>query len=137
MNPVSIWPVIVASLAAFGIGSLWYSPFVFGKQWMALSGIKASDMTEESKRGMWKLYAIQFATSVVTFGIIGFFVAAIGGGTAGDGAFLGLLAWIGFPAMAAIGEALWTKKPWKLALITLSCTLISWIVGGAIIGGWR
>jgi hypothetical protein len=128
---------LIASVVAFIIGALWYSPILFGKEWMALSNISEADITESSKKGMWKLYVIQFIATIITFCVLGFIVKTVNGSTAGDGAFLAFLAWLGFPAMLEVGNVMWSKRPLKLALITTFATLVSWVVGGAIIGAWR
>ena len=38
--------VVVAAIAWFVVGSLWYSPLLFGKMWMELSGITPGAMAE-------------------------------------------------------------------------------------------
>ena len=64
MTSYDFWSILVAAIVAFAIGSLWYSPLLFGKEWMALSGISTSDAS--STKGMWKLYVAQFITTLVT-----------------------------------------------------------------------
>lgn len=137
MTHVNIWSIIVAAVVAYVIGALWYSPVLFGKEWMRLKGISEKDITAESKRGIWKLYIIQLITTVVLFCVLGFIVTATGSIIAGDGIFLAFLAWLGFSLMPAIGDMLWNKTPFKLMLITQVCALVSWLLGGAIIGGWN
>jgi hypothetical protein len=137
MTHVNIWSIIVATIIAYVIGALWYSPLLFGKEWMRLKNMSEKDITEESKRGMWKLYIIQLVTTLVLFCVLGFIVTATGSLTAGDGLFLAFLVWLGFSLMPAIGDILWNKTPIKLVLINEVCTLVSWLIGGAIIGGWN
>ncbi len=137
MEYASIWSVIVASVVAFVIGALWYSPLLFGKEWMALMGITDKDVAEAKKESMVWSYVIQLIATVITFIVIGFAIAAIGASTARDGAFVGLIAWIGFSVPAAAGQMLWEKRPFKLVLINSISSLVIWIIGGAIIGGWN
>jgi len=137
MTQVHIWSIIVAAVVAYVIGAFWYSPVLFGKQWMQLKGISENDITPESKRGMWKRYLAQLVTTLVLFSVLGFIITATGSVTAGDGIFLAFLVWLGFSVMPAIGDMLWNKAPFKLILITQVCSLVSWLIGGAIIGGWN
>lgn len=137
MNSVNIWSILVASIVAFAIGAIWYSPILFGKEWMNLSKISEKDVDASEKKGMWKLYVGQFIVTIVTFSVIGFLVSVTGSQTAGDGAFLAFLAWLGFSVTASVGEMFWKKTPMKLVFIYEICTLITWLVGGAIIGAWR
>ena len=96
-----------------------------------------ADITAAKARGLWKYYLSQFIATLVSFGVLAFFIESIGAQTAGDGAFMGFLAWIGFTATEAVASALWEKKSFKLILIQSIGTLVSLLVGGAILGAWR
>ncbi len=134
---ISIWSVAAASVVAFIIGSVWYSPLMFGKEWMSLVGITDADVATAQARGMTRPYFIQLVITGITFIVIAFAIQTIGAYTARDGAFIALIAWIGFIIPGALGGMLWEKKPFKLVLINSVSTLLSWVVGGAIIGGWQ
>jgi hypothetical protein len=54
--------ILVAALAYFIIGALWYS-VLFQKPWMAAIGAKAP--TEEAKKGMPLMFAITFVLNFV------------------------------------------------------------------------
>lgn len=136
MTSVNIWPILVASIVAFGIGALWYSPVLFGREWMSLMNINASDVDAARAKGMWKLYIVQFIFTVITFGVLGFVVAATGGRTTGDGALLGLLAWVGFVLPTGVSGLLWEKRSFRLVLINTLSVLLNLVIGGAIIGAW-
>ncbi len=137
MTSLHIWPILVASVVAFGIGALWYSPILFGKEWMALTKTSEADIATAKGSSMVWRYIVQFIITVVTFALLAFVMSITGSDTAGEGMFIAVLAWIGFPVMAAIGDMLWQKKPAKLAVITLLGTLVCWLAGGAIIAAWR
>jgi hypothetical protein len=138
MHTVNFWAILVAAVIAFAGGSLWYSPILFGKEWMKLTNMTDKDVAAaKAKGGMWKSYLAQFIASIITFGVLGFIVAAATGVTAADGAFMGFLAWLGFIATDLLGALLWEKKPLRLALIQGSFTLLTLVIGGAIIGAWH
>lgn len=137
MSSINFWPILVSSVVAFGIGALWYSPILFGRDWMELSNMSEKDIEESSARGMWQLYIYQLILTIVVFGVLGFLIANFGVRTAGNGAFMAFLAWLGFALTQDLGELLWRKTPLKLVLISTICTLITWMIGGAIIGAWK
>lgn len=137
MTHINVWSIVVAAVVSFAIGALWYSPVLFGKEWMRLKNISEKDITAESKRGMWKLYLTQFITTLVLFCVLGFIISVTNSKTMGDGMFMAFLVWVGFSLTTAVGDIMWNKTPIKLALINEVCTLVSWVIGGAIIGGWR
>ena len=134
---INAWSIVVAAVVAFGIGALWYSPILFGKEWMALTKKTEADMAAAKAKGIWKLYIVQFIMSLVSFGVLAFLISSSGAMDAGDGAFLGFLVWLGFTATDAVGGLLWEQKPFKLVLINAISHLINLVIGGAIIGAWR
>lgn len=136
MYDVNFWSVLVAAVVSFGISALWYSPVLFGKEWMALMNISDVDV-EGRRRGMWGSYILHFVITLMSFSILAFVVSATGAMTASDGAFLGFLAWLGFSVPIAASNLLWRRDPFKLVLIDTIQILIGLIIGGAIIGAWR
>ncbi len=136
MESINIWSIIVASIVAFAIGAIWYSPILFGKEWMALNKMDDHDLDDAKMKGVTAFYVIQFIITVVTFCVLGFAMNSFGIRTTSDGAFLGLLAWVGFVLPIGVSALMWEKKPFKLVLINMICTLLTLVVGGAIIGSW-
>lgn len=129
--------MLISAVVGFGIGALWYSPILFGKEWMRLSRVSDSDMAQAKARGMWKPYLVHFIMNLVMFAVLGFFVASSDAITSTDGAFLGLIAWIGFIAPMGIYGLLWKREPFKLVLIDSVQILIGLVIGGAILGAWK
>lgn len=46
---VNFTAVILAGVAAMGLGFLWYSPMVLGKQWMEERGFNAESLKKAQK----------------------------------------------------------------------------------------
>ena len=136
MITVNIWGIIVASIVAFIIGALWYSPLLFGKEWMSLIGMNDRDITAAKNKGMTKYYIIQLIVTLITFTVLGFAIAGLSITTAQDAGFIGLLAWIGFVVPGAVGSLIWERRPFKLIVINSVGTLVCWVIGAAIIGMW-
>lgn len=138
MHIINIWAIIVAAIVAFVIGSVWYSPILFGKEWMALTNVTEKDVAAaKAKGGMWKLYVIQIIMTLITYGVLGFIIAVASGATAADGAFMGFLVWLGFSLADIISGSLWERKPLRLVLIQGAYSLLTLVIGGAIIGVWH
>lgn len=134
MNTVNYLPILVSSVVAFGISSLWYSPILFGKEWM--EGRKISELDMDNK-GVLKSYLFQFIESLITFSVLAFILSMteIQNGT--DGAFLGLLAWLGFILPTSLSDLIWKKEKITLVLIDTINYLLILVIGGAIIGAWN
>ncbi|MES2215857.1 MAG: DUF1761 domain-containing protein [Patescibacteria group bacterium] len=137
MYTVNIWPIIVAAVVSFAIGALWYSPILFGKEWMALTKISEADMAAAKAKGVWKSYIVHFIANLISFAVLGFIIVAVGVQSGSDGAFFGFLVWLGFTLPLHISHLLWQKAPMKLILIDTVQVLIGLVIGGAIIGAWR
>ncbi|MDE2041037.1 MAG: DUF1761 domain-containing protein [Patescibacteria group bacterium] len=136
MNTINLWPILIASAVAFAIGAIWYSPILFGREWQELTKTSDAEIAAARASGMWKRYITQFIATIVAFCVLAFLAAAANLTTFTDGAFLGFLVWLGFSATEATSGLLWEKKPFKLVLIQSVGSLVTLVVGGAIIGAW-
>ena len=137
MYTINFWPILVSSILAFGISALWYSPIIFGREWLALSKITDADVKEMQARGIWKLYVVQLIATIVSFAIMAFILVSVQARGGSNGAFIGFLIWLGFVATEALDGLLWEKKSFKLVLIQTVVSLINLVIGGAIIGAWK
>ena len=129
--------VAVAAVATFFLGALWYTA-LFGKLWQRLHGFTPEKVKElQSKRppavfftGMLVSY---FAVAVVVAAL----VVAFGVTSAGAGAGIGLLLWIGPAAAIQITSWLASDKPFLAYGIDLGFQLVFLVAMGALLGGWR
>jgi len=137
MNPINYLPVFVASLVAFGISSFWYSPMLFGKEWLSKQKISDTDLENIKARGVARSYIAQFIATFIAFSVLAFIISLAAVRNTTDGAFLGALAWLGFILTSAISETLWSKRPTSVIFIDAINYLIILTIGGAIIGAWR
>ena len=142
MDAVNYSAVLVAAIAAFVIGGLWYGP-VFGKQWMALMGMTKERMEADKSKGVAKSYILMFVGSVVMAFVLSLVVMAMTpylavAGTLGAaaGAKIGLWVWLGFVAPVTMGSVLWEMRPWKLWFLNTGYYAVTLAVMGAIIAAW-
>lgn len=133
---INIWSVIVATVAAFLIGAIWYSPVLFGKEWMELSGQNDKDISGGKTKKVIGYYVIQLITTFVTFVILGFAMSFAGVDTSSDGAIIGILAWLGLILPVHVSSLIWERRAPKLVLINTVGMLLNIVVGSAIIGAW-
>ncbi len=142
MTPeVNFLAVLACGVVSMVIGSLWYGP-LFGKPWMAMTGIKKPDViTPEIKKSMAKSYSLMFVGSLVMAFILSHILefASVYTKTYGitAGVVCGLWTWLGFVAPATIGSVLWDGKPWKLWFINAGFFLIQLPVFGVILALWK
>ena len=130
--------IFVAAILAFAIGSLWYSPVLFGKSWQKLTGISDADM----KSGMIKSSVIYFLMQLVMSFVMATFVLGWAGSapeTSGlsIGLQTGFWIWLGFLATSMLGSVIWDKKPLKLYFINIGYQFIVLLLIGALLGYWQ
>ncbi len=134
---ISYLAVLVGSIIALVVGGLWYSPALFGRVWMKLSGMTRERINEAKKKGMAATYFINFIAVFVTGLVMALLAAYIGLTSAVDGLYLGLLTWIGFIVTIMLGTVLWEGKPIKLYLINIFYYLIVLVVMGILVSVWH
>ena len=128
--------VIAAAIINMIVGSLWYSPLLFGRQWMKLSGITKEAM-EAGKKGMSKKYLWSFIGALVMALVLARIVDYAGAATLARGALIGFWIWLGFIATTTLNSVLWSGKPLKLYVLENAHHLISLIIMGAVIAAWQ
>jgi len=131
--PVNYLAVVVAALANYIIGSLWYG-VLFRKAWQKLSGVGEMKVTALSVvvgliGALLTSYVLQHA---IFFSGEYLKTSGIGGGL-----MTGFFSWLGFIAPVTIGVVTYEKKPFTLWLLTNAYWLISLLVMGIILSLWK
>lgn len=133
MGNLNYWAILVATLSSFAVGSLWYSPILFGKAWMKENGFTDEDL----KKGL-PMPVIMGTTFVLSF--IGALALAMFLGPESDlffGIFAGFmvgLVWVGF----SFGiNYLYEMKSFRHFLINAGYNTVVFTIMGAILGVWH
>ncbi len=129
--------VLVSAVVSIILGSLWYSPLLFGKVWMRLAGKNAKEMNKAKKRGMGKLYLVAFIASLVMAYVLAHFIKYLTATSFTDGMLAGFWLWLGFIAAVQIGIVIWDNKPFKLYLLNAIYYLVSLAIMGGILAVWK
>jgi len=134
--------VVVAAVAYFILGWLWYSPLMFGKVWMELMGIKMPSEAERKKMmaKMWKSMIVAFVASLLTAMCMAHMVQSGSAFYKVTGLEAGLRAgfwiWLGFIVTSQINSVLWERRPFKLYLINIGHYLVGYLILGSILALW-
>src|SRR5579859_405770 len=127
MPHVNVVAVLVAAVAVFILGWLWYSPLLFYKQWMRLRGRDPVAAMAGAKMPGGKLL-VELARCLVLAYVLARLITLVGV-TGGFGAVhFGLVLWIGFPVILLAGSVLWDEVPWKVAAIHAGDWLVKMLV---------
>jgi hypothetical protein len=133
---VNYLAVLVATVVQMIVGGLWYSPLLFGKMWIKLSGLSQKQLEECKKKGMGKSYALMFLGALVMNYVLAHFVAYTGATTFTLGMQTGFWIWLGFLATTTMGMVLWDNKPWSLYVLNNGYHLIVLLLTGGLLAVW-
>jgi hypothetical protein len=130
MNRVNFFALGAAAVVAFAASSLWYSPLLFGRQFIEFSGLAGSPQPSA-----WKALCELLRTFVLAYVIVRLIVrlnvtdwkAALG---------VGLWLWVGFPVVLLTGSMLWQNVPWQLAAIHSGDWLIKLVLIPITVALW-
>ncbi len=132
---VNIVAALVATVVAFVVGGLWYSPLLFGKMWMKEMKATDADIKKAKEKGMAKEYALQFVGTFLTayvFAHVLAYAEAVHVNEALQGAFW---MWLGFIVPLQIAAIAWTKKSWTWFAIDGGHYLVS-LLAMAVVLTW-
>jgi hypothetical protein len=135
---INIWAVILAALAQFVFGAIWYMP-LFGKLWGDIHGFNTLSKKERQKaqKHMMPLLAVQFAVTLLTTVVLAKLIESLPGYSP---IALGFFAWLGFIVPTQVAAVVFggTTPKWvvpKIAVMvgaSLGCMLIASSILGAI-----
>jgi len=138
MDPVNLTAVIVAALAGFFIGWMWYGP-LFGKMWRNLIGLTPEGM-KSMKMSVLGASIGGLVTSFLLAYILahGIYFGNVAIGTEGvAGALQGAFwYWLGFAVPLTAGSFLWEGKSVKLWVLNAGYYFVAMMVMGVIIGSF-
>jgi len=127
MNWVAI---VVAAVVNMVIGSLWFSPLLFQRPWVAMR-VDKNPMSGVASPMLYVITAVGALVSAITLDWI---IGLAGGRTLTGGAIIGLYAGLGFVAPAILSDNLFNERPFKLYLIVGGFPVVGLLVMGAILG---
>jgi surface polysaccharide O-acyltransferase-like enzyme len=125
--------VIVSGIAYWLLGALWYD-VLFGKRWMALE-----HMTEDSAKGVnpIPLFIVSFLLDILIAFVLSQICIWRNANTAGRGAAVGILAWIGFVGPVMYTTSMFELRPVELFAINGFYPLAGFFLMGTILGMWK
>jgi hypothetical protein len=133
LSPVA---VLVVSILGFGLGSIWYAPFLFGKAWIQEMKITPESMKANSGRMPMMMTGAVLFTVLSTFTLAALLSAHHTAGAL-KGAELGLFVGAGLVAAREGTSALFESRTLRHFLIVAGHDVVLCTVLGAVLGVWR
>ncbi|MFD4958023.1 DUF1761 domain-containing protein [Microbacterium sp. NPDC058389] len=133
---INYWAVLLATASSMVVGSIWYTPKVFGTRWAALAKV---DMDRPGASAV---------VPIVVTVIVSFVTAWVLAGASTiawhfyDGSYLwgalgtGVILWAGFTAARFITHDAFEGRPSSLTVLNIAHELVTIVVMALIIGVW-
>ena len=133
---INYWAVLVATASTMVVGSLWYTPKVFGARWMRLTGVDPQDESRSAVGPIIATVVVSYLTAWVLAG------ATYIAWEFYDGTFLvaalvtGLALWLGFTAARFVTHDAFEGRPVALTALNVAHELVTVLVMAVILGVW-
>ena len=132
---VNYFAVIIAALAGFGLGAVWY--MVLSKPWMHAVGLTEAECKARNQ-GAGRI--VPFVISIVALFVMAWMLAGIMGHlgqvSVRGGLISGFLVWLGFVITTMGVNHAFSGAPTKLTLIDGGYWLAVLLIQGAVIGAF-
>lgn len=132
INP---WAVALATLSTMIVGSIWYTPRVFGTLWMRLIDLTPERMRSRSAVGpIVVTLVVSLVTALVLAGCVDIAHAFYGGSWFANSIVTGLFLFAGFTAARMITHDAFEGRPVRLTVLNATHELVTVLVMSVIIG---
>lgn len=128
--------VILATLSSMVIGSIWYTPRVFGRYWMKAAGVTPSGNAKDGVRPILITLVVSFITAWVLAGAVAISFNFYGGSFLVNALLTGLILWAGFTAARFITHDAFDGRPTGLTVLNVAHEFVTIMVMALIIGVW-
>lgn len=127
--------VVLATISSMVVGSIWYSPKVFGSTWMKLAKI---NFDPAKRKEAWKPILLTLVVSFITAYVLAH-VAFLsnqffGNSFLQDSLSTAFWMWLGFTAARFITHDAFEGRPARLTALNVSHELVTILIMGLIIG---
>ena len=133
---INYWAVLVATLAAAIVGSVWYMPKVFGSRWRRLAQVRDPETSSEAWLPLLVSIVLSFLLAWVLAGSVAIAWHFYGGGYLWSALVTAVTLWAGFTAGRFIVHDVFVGRPSQLTVLNIAHELLLVLVMAVIIGLW-
>lgn len=129
---INYWAVLVAAVASFIVGGLWYSPIALHRAWMHAAGVTEAQL-QSGNTGL--IFGVAFVLQLLAAFVLAMFL-----GPTADLAFgttAGLMVGVAWVATAFGVVYLFERRPLGLFWINAGYQIVVYTMMGAILGSWH
>ncbi|KIS28909.1 hypothetical protein TV39_01930 [Arthrobacter sp. SPG23] len=131
---INIWAVVLATLSSMVVGSVWYTPKVFGNYWMKLAKVTPSGDAKDAVKPILITLVVSFVSALVLAGSAAISQHFYGGNFLANTLITAVILWAGFTASRFITHDAFDGRPAGLTVLNCAHELVTLVVMGLIIG---
>jgi hypothetical protein len=133
---INYFAVIAATLSTMIVGSIWYTPKVFGNYWMRAANVTPSGRASDAVRPIVITVIVSFITAWVLAGAAYISWDFYGGSFFVNTLVTALILWAGFTAARFITHDAFDGRPTGLTVLNVAHELVTIVIMAIIIGVW-
>lgn len=135
---INYWAVVIATLSTMVVGSIWYTPKVFGNRWARLAKVDMN--ADKTALQAWMPIIVTVFVSFVSAWVLagaaniawhfyggGYLLAALG---------TAVILWAGFTAARFITHDQFEGRASSLTVLNIAHELVTFVVMAVILGVW-
>lgn len=133
---VNYWAVLLATASSMVVGSVWYTPKVFGNRWMRLAGVDPDRPGASAVVPIIVTVLVSFVTAWVLSGATSIAWHFYGGSYLTNALVTAVVLWAGFTAARFITHDAFEGRPTSLTVLNIAHELVTLLVMALLIGVW-
>jgi hypothetical protein len=135
---INYWAVLIATASSMVVGSIWYTPKVFGTRWAALAKVdmNADKTALQAWMPIIASVLVSFVTAWVLAGSTAIAWHFYGGGYLWTAIVTAVALWAGFTAARFITHDAFEGRPSSLTVMNIAHELVTVLFMALIIGVW-
>lgn len=131
---INIWAVLLATLSSMVVGSVWYTPKVFGNYWMRVAKVTPSGDAKDAVKPILITLVVSFVSALVLAGSAAISQHFYGGNFLVNTVVTAVILWAGFTAARFITHDAFEGRPAGLTALNCAHELVTLTVMALIIG---
>jgi hypothetical protein len=133
---INYFAVILATLSSMVVGSIWYTPKVFGNYWMKQAGVTPSGKASDAIRPIVVTVIVSFVTAWVLAGAVWISFQFYGGSFLVNALVTAVILWAGFTAARFVTHDQFDRRTTGLTVLNVAHELVTILIMALIIGVW-
>src|SRR3546814_479741 len=133
---INYWAVLLATASSMVVGSIWYTPKVFGNRWMRLARVDPNRPGASAVIPILVTVFVSFLTAWVLAGATTLAWHFYGGGYFWNAIVTAVVLWAGFTAARFITHDAFEGRPSSLTVLNIAHELVTVLVMAVLVGVW-